>query len=83
MLDAYNEALIEEKGIINENTITNFKETWSYFDPEASGFIKFSDLRDFLVELDKPLGFSKKHIVSTTAQQDFIQSLCLVMHNDE
>lgn len=37
----------------------NFVETWSLFDPEATGFLEWHILPDFLAELDQPMGLGK------------------------
>jgi len=83
MLDAYNEALIEDKGVINENAITNFKEVWSIYDQEATGFLKEEDLQEFLTLVGKPLGFTKKERESQQKQENFIRNLCLITYNDD
>lgn len=37
----------------------NFVETWALFDPEATGFLEWHVLPDFLAELEPPMGLGK------------------------
>lgn len=37
----------------------NFVQTWSLFDPEATGFLEWHNLPPFLAELEPPMGLGK------------------------
>jgi hypothetical protein len=36
-----------------------FKDSWSRFDPTATGFIRIKDFKEFLFELNAPLGWNE------------------------
>ena len=38
-----------------------FREVWTYYDPDATTFIKLHHLRNFLLQLGEPLGFDAAH----------------------
>jgi hypothetical protein len=60
----------------------NFKELWAEYDPEATAFIKLSQLRDFLFALGEPLGFDPGFRGRRHLQDIFIASLELPTYHD-
>ena len=59
-----------------------FREVWADFDPEATTFIKLTDLRLFLFALGAPLGFDESFEQSKFQQDKFIASLELPTYHN-
>jgi len=57
ILDGYQETRNKESRAFNQDCLNQFREVWSEFDPEATGFMKSLQMRDFLKALGRPMGF--------------------------
>ncbi|CAG7722563.1 unnamed protein product [Allacma fusca] len=62
----YDASQEEEVGIV-EDDLEMFYVRWSRYDPQATQFIDFELLSDFLASLDPPLGLEKPNIVAIVA----------------
>ena len=51
----------EEGDILGPEDLDKFIEVWGQFDPEATFLIKVNDLKQFVDDLDKPMGFGKEY----------------------
>ena len=52
-------------------------ETWSNFDPDATGFIKLEDFPYFMFDLGEPLGWGISYFENRFKQQTFIERMDL------
>lgn len=83
ILEAYDNIKKSDGKLFNEEKIEKFNETWVKYDPDATGFIPISDLRDFLKLLGAPLGFSEDLKKGCKKDQDdFISDLDLPIYFD-
>lgn len=64
ILENFNQAHQEEEVGIVEDDLEMFYIRWSKYDPHASQFISFSQLSDFLHQLDPPLGIPKPNTLA-------------------
>ncbi|TMW68721.1 hypothetical protein Poli38472_006189 [Pythium oligandrum] len=64
-------------GILLPHHYESFVNTWSLFDPEATGFIDWYVLPNFLEALDPPMGFDKSTKPSTKEIMTFVELLDL------
>ena len=62
VLDAFDNS--EEGDILGPEDLDKFTETWSNFDPDGTWHIKVTDLKQFVDDLDKPMGFGKEYHAS-------------------
>ena len=62
VLDAFDSS--EEGDLLGPEDLDKFTETWSEFDPDATWHIKVSQLKQFVDDLDKPMGFGKEYKAS-------------------
>ena len=82
ILQGYDDTQMQESRLFNIDMSTRFREVWADFDPQATTFIKISQLRDFLIALGSPLGFSDLYDGKRHLQDKFIASLELPMYFD-
>ncbi|ODN03643.1 Sodium channel protein 60E [Orchesella cincta] len=67
ILENYVEASNEEDVGIVEDDLEMFYVRWAKFDPNATQFIRFIDLFDFLDSLDPPLRIPKPNMIAVVA----------------
>ncbi|CAG7829681.1 unnamed protein product [Allacma fusca] len=67
ILENFYEANREEEVGIVEDDLEMFYVRWSRYDPQATQFISFDQLSDFVASLDPPLGIPKPNIVAVVA----------------
>ena len=48
-----------QEKLFNLDVLEHFREIWSHFDPQGTGYLKISQLKDLLSALGPPIGFSK------------------------
>jgi len=75
ILQGFNEINCKENQILNDQIVDNFKKCWSKFDPEGTGFMKCSKVKNLLFKLGPPLGFSKEHKQSQKKQWELMQRI--------
>ncbi len=66
---------------MNSDLNDNFKEVWSQFDPDATSFILASQLRNFLLKLDIPLGWDVTYQHNFVKQQEYLSEISLPKYN--
>jgi hypothetical protein len=59
ILNGYFETTDKESQAMNSDMLGIFKDAWSAFDPDATGFIKIHYFADFMFELQPPLGWGE------------------------
>jgi len=59
ILNGYFESVDKSQQYVDQDLIEVFKDSWSKFDPTATGFIPIKDVKEFLFELDAPLGWNE------------------------
>lgn len=59
ILNGYFETKNEDSHMLNKEVLETFKETWSKFDPDATGHIKIQDFSDFMLHLGPPFGWDE------------------------
>ena len=57
LLDGFEQAKSGNLGNLNTTDFEQFQDHWARFDTEAKGFIKTTDLKEFLRTLFEPWGF--------------------------
>jgi hypothetical protein len=62
----YSASREEEVGIV-EDDLETFYVQWSRYDPQATQFISFDQLSEFLGSLDQPLGIPRPNLVAIVA----------------
>ncbi|CAG7833557.1 unnamed protein product [Allacma fusca] len=67
ILENFVEANREEEVGIVEDDLEMFYVRWSRYDPQATQFISFDQVSEFLASLDPPLGIPKPNIVALVA----------------
>jgi hypothetical protein len=68
--------------LFNEEKMEKFNNTWSRYDPDATGFIPIYQIHKLLTDLGSPMGFSESHNKDSKAQRDrFIANLELPTYN--
>ena len=60
----------------------HFKDIWSSFDPQGTGFIKMTDLRQLLTDLGEPMGFDEPAKHSRNLQDKIMAQLELPIYNE-
>ena len=50
-----------EKQELNTMMLEKFRDAWSKYDPDATGFLKIEDFADVMFELGKPLGWDESY----------------------
>ena len=50
---------MKENRLFNNDTLSQFRNVWADYDPEATTFIPIPELKSFLFALGHPLGFDK------------------------
>lgn len=61
ILNGYFEVTEREKQIFNTTLMEKYRDSWSRFDPDATGFIHNEDFNEFMFELGAPLGWDEKY----------------------
>eukprot|EP00347_Sterkiella_histriomuscorum_P011811 403371009 len=82
ILQGYEDTQQKESKLFNQECLDNFRNAWSKFDPTATTFIKISQLKEFLLELGKPLGWDEKMRERTYQQDKFVANLDLPIYNN-
>lgn len=59
----------------------NFREVWSYFDPNATSFIKVSSYPSFLLALGEPLGWDITYKNNYLKQREYLTEVFLPRRN--
>ena len=54
--------------------VDNFIEVWSFFDPDATGFLSIKQFETFMIQLDKPLGWTLDEALNKKFQSDFMKN---------
>ncbi|CAG7822841.1 unnamed protein product [Allacma fusca] len=67
ILENFEDASREEEVGIVEDDLEMFYVQWSRYDPQATQFISFDQLSEFLGSLDRPLGIPRPNIVAIVA----------------
>ena len=49
ILDSYEETNERNSKMFNSDLKENFREVWSYYDQEATGYLKISDFPNFML----------------------------------
>ncbi|GMH93963.1 hypothetical protein TL16_g12770 [Triparma laevis f. inornata] len=62
VLDAFDNS--EEGDILGPEDMDKFTTTWAEFDPEGTWHIQVNQLKQFVDDLDKPMGFGKEYHAS-------------------
>ena len=47
--------------MFNSDLRDYFREVWSYFDQDATGYIKVDDFPQFMIKLGLPLGWDESY----------------------
>ena len=58
ILQSFEEANQKYTKCFTQDMVDNFREVWSFFDPDATGFISIKQFETFMIQLDKPLGWT-------------------------
>ena len=75
ILQGYNDIKLREERLFNDKIHENYIEAWKDYDPEATGLIPASSLKEFLKQLGEPLGINKETGMDSEACEKFIESI--------
>ncbi|XP_025077610.1 sodium channel protein 1 brain-like isoform X3 [Pomacea canaliculata] len=64
ILENYEEAHKEDKIGLTEDDFEVFYQIWQIYDPKATQFINYSQLSDFVADLEPPLGIEKPNEIA-------------------
>ncbi|TNV88156.1 hypothetical protein FGO68_gene6076 [Halteria grandinella] len=82
ILEGYMKTQVQDTRAFNNDIREHFREVWADFDPDATTFIRLSELRTFLFALGQPLGFDPSFNGRRFLQDKFIASLDLPTYHD-
>jgi hypothetical protein len=57
--------------MLNQDVLELFKDAWSQFDPDATGYINIQYFADMMFELQDPLGWDESYIDDPEKQERF------------
>ena len=79
ILNGYFETVDKSKQYLDQDLIEIFKDSWSKFDPTATGFIKITEVKTFLFELNAPLGWDESFKENKAKQESFLKLCSLIL----
>ncbi|CDW82905.1 voltage-gated ion channel superfamily [Stylonychia lemnae] len=82
ILQGFDDTQSKESRMFNQETLDKFRDVWSQYDPEATTFIPIKQIKDFLFDIGKPLGWDEGLIEKTGSQDQFIANLDLPIYNN-
>ena len=57
IIQSYEDTAEKSHRVFKEELSHKFREIWSHYDKDATGFIKIEDLPDLMLELGPPFGW--------------------------
>jgi hypothetical protein len=69
ILNGYFETRNEDSHMLNQDVLETFRETWSKFDPDATGLIKIQYFSDLMFHLGSPFGWDESFKDNTEKQE--------------
>ena len=61
IIQAYEDTSEKSHKVFNEEMCERFRDVWSHYDRNATGFILIENLPDFMIELGEPLGWDSSY----------------------
>lgn len=59
IIQSYEDTSEKSHKVFNEELCEQFRDVWSHYDKDATGFIMIEDLPDLMLELGPPLGWDQ------------------------
>lgn len=81
ILEGYEETQQKENKLFNQEKLDAFRQVWAQFDPDATTYIRISQLKALLFALGKPLGWDAAVAARPAYQDRFIANLDLPIYN--
>ena len=57
ILQGYNDTTERNEKMFNSDINEHFRDIWSHYDPDATGFIEIEEFPSFMLELKSPMGW--------------------------
>jgi len=71
ILNGYFDTRDQESHSLNGEVLGVFKESWSKFDPDATGYIGVSSFADLMFDIGSPLGWDESYEDNQEQQDSF------------
>lgn len=82
ILEGFEETYQKDKKLFNQETTEYFRDVWSRFDPNATGFIKTKNFPNLMFALGAPIGWDPQYREDRKIQKLFIKNLKLQTYNN-